>query len=50
VIFDSTNQSAEGRSITECVFLDLFEDLGEIWVKNMRAVIVCVAKILDIFS
>ena len=50
MVLDRTNESTEWRWVTECAFLDLVEDFGEIWVDGVRAVSVSVAEVFDIFG
>lgn len=50
VVFDGSDESTECTSVTESAFLDLLEDGAEVWVESVRAVVVCVAEILDIFG
>ncbi len=50
MFFDGTDESRESPRITESTLLDFLEDLGEIGIKVVRAVGVCVAEIFNVLG
>ncbi len=49
VIFDCTNKSSEARSITKGVGFNGVEDFEKIWVKSVRAVVMGVTQVFNVF-
>jgi len=50
VIFNCTGQGAEHSCVAESVGLDSLKDFEKIWVKTVRAVVVGMAKVFDVFG
>ena len=50
MVLYGSNKCIKATRITKCSLLNLFEDLGEVGIKLMGAIVVSMAKIFDIFS
>ncbi len=50
MVLNGRNESRKGVSITKCALLDFSQDLGKIRINCVRAIVVSMAKVLDIFS